>query len=174
MSKDIILTPKEKEIISLAVSVAAGCQPCTLHHLEAARAAGACGQGTTLAITVGADVRRAAAEAMAAWAFDQHGPIVKLTDDCLAQRELLAGLASLAAAFAVNSVAEFERLANEARLIGATDRQIEVAVGIARSIKSVASQKVEAAAQPFLAEPGAVSATKAASGSCGCGIQELR
>jgi AhpD family alkylhydroperoxidase len=31
---------REKEIISVGASVAAGCQPCTRHHVAEARAAG--------------------------------------------------------------------------------------------------------------------------------------
>lgn len=169
MSKDTMLTTQEKEIIALGVSIAAGCQPCTMHHLEAARAAGVCSRGTTLAINIGADVRRAAADAMAAWAIDQHGTVAQLTDEWVAQQGVVRALVSVAAAFAVNSVAQFEKFALEACSLGANDRQLELAVGIARRIKGVASQKIEAAAHRFVPERDLCGAEpKTVSGGCGC------
>ncbi len=166
MSEDTILNTKEKEMIALAASIAAGCQPCTLHHLEAARAAGTCERGATLAVTAGADVRRSAAEAMTAWGIEQLGGAAELPDDWLAQRKLIRALVSVAAAFAVNSVTEFQRFAEEAHHHGATDRQIRLAVSIARKIKAVAAEKLEAAAQQLIAdyEPE----THLVGGRCGC------
>jgi hypothetical protein len=59
-----------------------------------------------------------------------------------------------------------QRFAEEAHHFGATDRQIQVAVAIARKIKEVAAEKVEAAAQQLLAdyEPE----THMVGGRCGC------
>lgn len=152
MSKDALLNTIEKEMIALGVSVAAGCQPCTMHHIEAARAAGTCEKGTTLALTVGADVRRAAAEEMASWAIEQLGGTADVPDDWVRQHELIRALLSAAAAFAVNSVPEFRRYAEEAHNCGATDQQIQLAVTIARKIKGVAAEKMEAVARQVLAE----------------------
>jgi AhpD family alkylhydroperoxidase len=152
MSKDAILNTIEKEMIALGASVAAGCQPCTLHHIEAAGAAGTCDKGMTLAVTVAADVRRAAAEAMASWGIEQLGGTMELPDDWLTQRKLIRALVSAAAAFAVNSVPEFRRYAEEAHHHGATDRQIQLAITIARKIKGVASEKIESVAQQLLAD----------------------
>ncbi len=166
MSEDKILNTAEKEMIALAASIAAGCQPCTLHHLEAARAAGTCEKGTTLAVTAGAEVRRSAAEAMAVWGIEQLGGAAELPGDWVTQRKLIRALVSVAAAFAVNSVPEFQRFAEEAHRYGATDRQIRLAVSIARKIKSVSAEKVEAAAQQLIAdyEPE----THLVGGRCGC------
>ncbi len=152
MSKDAVLTTVEKEIIALGVSVAAGCKPCTTHHIEAARAAGTCEKGTTLALTVAAEVRRAAAEEMASWAIEQLGGTAELPHDWVTQHELIRALVSAAAAFAVNSVPEFRRYAAEAHNHGATDQQIQLAVTIARKIKDVAAEKIEAVARQVLAE----------------------
>ncbi len=33
------ITPKEKELVAVAISVAAGCKPCTDHHVAVARKA---------------------------------------------------------------------------------------------------------------------------------------
>lgn len=152
MSKDTNLNTIEKEMIALGASVAAGCQPCTLHHIEAARAAGTCDKGMTLAVAVAADVGREAAEEMEAWGFEQLGGTADLPDDWLTQRKLIHALVSAAAAFAVNSVPEFRRYAEEAHYNGATDRQIQLAVSIARKIKGAASEKIEAVAQQSLTE----------------------
>jgi AhpD family alkylhydroperoxidase len=35
------LTEKQKELVAVGASIAAGCRPCTTHHVAAARAAGA-------------------------------------------------------------------------------------------------------------------------------------
>ncbi len=166
MSKDAVLNPVEKEMIALGASVAAGCQPCTLHHIEASRAVAACDKGITLAVTVAADARRAAAEEMAAWATEQLGGTAELPGDWVAQRKLIRALISVAAAFAVNSVAGFQRHAEEAHHLGASDQQIQLAVNIARKISSVASEKVEAAAKQVLAayEPE----QHLVGGRCGC------
>jgi len=166
MSEDAILNTSEKEMIALGASIAAGCQPCTMHHIEAARTAGACHKGTTLAISVAADVRRVATEAMSAWGIEQLGGAAELPDEWLAQRKLIRALVSVAAAFAVNSVTEFHRLAEEAHHHGATDRQIRLAVTIARRIKGVASEKVEAAAQQLL--PEYEPEVHLVGGRCGC------
>jgi AhpD family alkylhydroperoxidase len=152
MSKDAVLNTIEKEMIPLAASLAAGCQPCTVHHIEAARAAGTCEKRMTLPLTVSADVRRAAADEMASWAIEQLGGTAELPDDWLRQHELVHALVSAAAAFAVNSVPEFRRYTEEAHHRGATDQQIQLAVSIARKIKGVAAEKIEAVAQQLLAE----------------------
>lgn len=152
MSKDTVLNPMEKEMVALAASVAAGCQPCTVHHIEAARDAGTCDRGITLALTAAAGVRRAATEAMASFALDQFGGKPGLPEDWLAQHKLIQALVSATSAFAVNSVPEFRRYTEEAHRQGATDRQIQMAIAIARKIKGVASEKMEAAAQQLLAD----------------------
>ncbi len=166
MSKNAVLQTIEKEIIALGASVGAGCQPCTAHHIEAARAAGACEKRVTLAVTAAADVRRPAAEEMKAWGIGQIGGAAELPDDWLAQRRLIRSLVSAAAAFAMNSVPEFRRCAEEAHHHGATDQQIQVAVTIARKIKGGAAEKIEAVAQQLLAEYQPEE--QLVGGRCGC------
>ncbi len=163
MSEDAILNPIEKEMIALGVSIAAGCQPCTRHHIKAARAAGTSGREMTLAVTASADIRRAATEAMAAWSIEQLGGATELPGEWLAQQERIRALVSVAAAFAVNSVVQFQLSAEQARHAGATDRQIQLAVAIARKIRGVAAEKVEAAAQELLAPQAQTAASP-----CGC------
>ncbi|HLE29744.1 MAG TPA: carboxymuconolactone decarboxylase family protein [Anaerolineales bacterium] len=41
MTTETSLAPKEAELIAVGASIAAGCQPCTRFHFQAARAAGA-------------------------------------------------------------------------------------------------------------------------------------
>ena len=55
---------KEKEIVALGVSVAAGCRPCTSYHLSAARKAGATDTETADAVKLARRVRDRAAEIM--------------------------------------------------------------------------------------------------------------
>ncbi len=166
MSEDVILNSKQKEMIALGTSIAAGCQPCTTHHLEAARAASVSDKEMTLALAAGAEARRATTQAMVEWAAKQFGGTVELPEDWVAQQKLIHSLVSVAAAFALNSVAEFRRFAEEAHHFGASDRQIRVAVAMGRTIKGAAAEKIEGAAQQLLADYE--SEAHLVGGRCGC------
>ncbi len=169
------LTAKEHELISLSASVAAGCRPCTEHHTKAVREAGACERSLTLAVETALAVRASATRAMDDWAAACQGP--RQTPDAafVAEKRLVAELAAVAAAVAVNSVPDLKAHLEGAAQAGATSEQIRATAGIAASIKKVAEQKITAAlalaageADPCCAPKPGTAASKKVTG-CGCG-----
>ncbi len=135
---------KEKELIGLGASVAAGCVPCTEYHVRSARLAGACDRGIHLAIETALDVRRCATSAMDKWAERCQGSRPELDPEFRAGRKLTQELVSITAAVCVNSVAGLTIHLASARQLGATAEQIRSAIAIARSIKRTAEQKLDA------------------------------
>ena len=58
------LSNTERELTALGVSVAAGCKPCTVHHLRAAREVGVTDEEMKDAVAVALSVRNHATELM--------------------------------------------------------------------------------------------------------------
>ena len=65
MSTVEISTQKEKELVAVAASIASGCVPCTMHHLQSVRQAGGTEAEVLGAIRIALDVRDHATEMMA-------------------------------------------------------------------------------------------------------------
>lgn len=170
-----LLTPKEKALISLTASVAAGCQPCTEQHTKAVREAGACERSLTLAVETALAVRASATKIMDEWAAACQGTRRTPDAEFVSQKRLLAELAAVAAAVAVNSVPDLKAHLESAAQAGATREQICAAVGIAKSIKKTTEQKIDealaissGAAEPCCTpRPEATVSGKATGCSCG-------
>ncbi|MFQ5580927.1 MAG: hypothetical protein ACE5FZ_09970 [Nitrospiria bacterium] len=92
---------------------------------------------------------------------------------------------SIGAALAVNCTTNLETHLQAAQAAGATDRQIQTALGVARAVKNVAGQKVEAVIDTAAAkveegcdddcgcnEDNDSQPAANASGDCGCGEGE--
>jgi AhpD family alkylhydroperoxidase len=140
------LTDKQKELVAVGASIAAGCRPCTTHHVAAARATGAADDDIRAAVDTALAVRDSARNGMAAFADGLLGG----TDSgdcggCRPPRPLLDELVSVAAACAVNSVADLETHLAHARSAGATEAQISITLSIARVVRRVATEKIELA-----------------------------
>jgi AhpD family alkylhydroperoxidase len=163
------LSQKEKEVIAVGASVAAGCKPCTAHHVAAARHAGATDEDITWAVDDALDVRKSATEIMAGVALEQLGGDAGREGPQDSAKPLINELTSAAAAFAVSSTTDLETHVNAARQAGASDRQIELALSVARMIKRVANEKVEAAAEALTGSAAEVQASQAAAPKSGCG-----
>ena len=56
------ITPKEKELAAVGISVATGCKPCTDHHMKAVRKAGASEKEIKQAVADALEVRKDATE----------------------------------------------------------------------------------------------------------------
>lgn len=169
-----IFTEKEKALIALGASVAAGCQPCTEHHIKAARAAGACERGVWLAVETALTVRERATRTMDQWAAQCQGDRPPLDAEFRAERRLIAALASVAAAVAVNSVPDLKAQLDAARQSGATPEQIHAAIAISSAVKRTAEEKLAAASpeQSGAAEPCCAPApARAAEPAAGCGCR---
>ncbi len=170
-----VLSPKEKALISLSASVAAGCQPCTAHHTKGVREAGACERSLTLAVETALAVRASATKVMDDWAAECQGARQAPDGEFIAQKRMVAELGAVAAAVAVNSVPDLKAHLESAAEAGARPEQIRAAIAIANSIKKVAEQKTadalgeaakppEPCCAPKPQAPVAGSAT-----GCGCG-----
>jgi AhpD family alkylhydroperoxidase len=144
MSTDKKLTQKEKELVAVAASIASGCLPCTTQHIKLARETGAADGEVLRSIYIALDVRDNATEIMAETALgnpvneypmrELSGSIGQPVDD----------LISMGAALACNSVAGLEYHMWKARMAGASPRQIQTVMGIARAIRKEAEEKTGA------------------------------
>jgi AhpD family alkylhydroperoxidase len=136
---------KERTLVALGASVAAGCQPCTEHFVRAAREAGACERSIALAVDAAVAVRENATRRMDQWAGRCQGSRPELDPEFRVKKGLAAELASVAAAVCVNSVADLTIHLAAARGLGATAEQVRAAIAIARAVKRTAEEKLEAA-----------------------------
>ncbi len=90
-------------------------------------------------------VRNSATKIMTGLAEKHLGNEPPAEDSCGCDTKPLIGeLVSIGAALAVNCATNLETHLQAARTAGATERQIQTALGVARAIKKVAGQKVEA------------------------------
>jgi AhpD family alkylhydroperoxidase len=144
MSTNGILTHKEKELVAIGASIAAGCQPCTAHHFKAVRQAGATEAEIRQAVDAALCVRNSATKIMTGLAEKHLGNRRVVEEPCCSSKLLIGELVSVGAALAVNCSTNLETHLQAARTVGATDRQIQTALGVARAIKKVAEQKAEA------------------------------
>ena len=162
MSTNGLLTEKEKELVAVGASIAAGCRPCTAYHVRAARTAGADKEEIRQAVNDALDVRRSATASMARLAEKLLGDAPELDATNCSQKSLIGELVSVSAALAVNCVANLETHMTAAWQLGATVRQIQTALDIASSVKSMAGKKAEAAIAKLAEE------SQACAADCGC------
>lgn len=141
-----MLTEKEQELVAISASIAAGCQPCTWYHFRVARTTGAGDEEIRQAVNDALDVRANATKVMAGLAQKRLGG--GLESDTLndSKPSLMSHLAAVSAAYAINCVTNLEKHLAAARGLGATDHQIQTVLGIARAVKNMAGQRIEAAA----------------------------
>ncbi len=138
------ITAKEKELAAVGISVAAGCKPCTDHHIAAVRKAGATDEEIKRAVADAVAVRGRATGLMKAYALAQlgqvgrdggHGP--------LGDTDRVKELVSVGAAFAVNCTSSLRRHLAAAKTIGITDDEIRLILGLAAFIKGKGASHVD-------------------------------
>ncbi len=167
MSTNGRLTQKEKELIAVGASVTAGCQPCTIHHFKAVREAEATEAEIRQAVDDALCVRNNATKIMTGLAEKHLGNGDVAEEPCCSEKSLLGELVSIAAALAVNCTTNLETHLQAAQAAGATDHQIQTALGIARNIKKVAGEKVETAVKAAT-QPIEAKADSDCDDDCGC------
>ncbi len=168
MPNEIELNQKEQSLIAVGASVAAGCRPCTAYHVKAARSAGACDRSIALAIETAVAGRKSATAAMDGWAEQCQGARPDIDDEFRTQKQMIAELTSVATAVAVNSVPDLQKHLTAARGQGVRAEQIHIAIEIARKIKRIAEEKIEA----ILQKPGGDAPLAAAMGQGCCGSSQ--
>ena len=141
------ITPKEKELAAVAISVAAGCKPCTDHHVKVARKARASDAEIRQAADNALAIRRTAADIMEGHASAHLGkkseqPRFEAAGDV----SRVEALASLGVAFAVNCVSSLEHYLAAAEIAGVPQDDISQIVELAAFIKQKAASHVERAA----------------------------
>lgn len=164
-----MLTEKEKELIAIGASVAAGCQPCTQYRVKTARTAGACDRSLTLAVETALAVRQSATSTMDDWAGQCQGARPPVDSAFREEKRRIAELTAVAAAFAVNSVPDLRARLEAARQCGATQEQFRVAIAIAGMVKKAAEEKVTAFLGELSGDAGSCCAAPAQPAGCGCG-----
>lgn len=136
------LTPKEKQLVSVGASLAAGCKLCADYHFKKVRKAGATDEEVEQAMTDAIAVRDGARKIM-----EWHG--LKLLGRKLLGQEgeppvgegdttRMTVLVSIASAFAVNCTSSLEKYIERARRLGVADDDVRSAVEIGRFIKGKA------------------------------------
>ena len=148
------ITVKEKELVAVGISVAAGCKPCTDYHLKAARKARASDSDIEHAVAYAVAVRERATQVMQAYALSQlgdagHGDEPVPTK--LSNR--VRTLVSIGAAFGVNCVTSLEGQLAMAEGTDISRDDIEKVIKLAAFIKRQAASHVERLAG--LSEQGA-------------------
>jgi AhpD family alkylhydroperoxidase len=139
-----MLNDKDRELIGIGASIAAGCQPCANFHLRAAGIAGASDAEIRQAVNAALSVSRHATEGMARLAAQHSGAPISEPFGCQ-EKPLVGELVSISAACAVNSVPDLETHITAARRLGATEEQILSAIKIASAVKGTAEGKVQEA-----------------------------
>jgi len=166
------LSLEQKELVAVAASVGAGCQPCVSHHLGAGAKAGLDGERLLAAVTSAERVTAEAAVAMGDHVRGKLGP--ELISPALLSR-LEEALASLGAALGANDAASIKRQLQAALELGASRSQLQQAIETARTVQENAARIHLREAERLLdslAQSVAPAENEAESGSgCGCGAE---
>jgi AhpD family alkylhydroperoxidase len=168
MSTSGLLTEKEQELVAVGASVAAGCRPCTAHHVRAARAAGADKEEIRQAVNDALGVRRSASDIMARLAAKYLGDAPAEEALHVSERSLMGELVSVGAALAVNCAISLETHLSAAYEQGASVRQIQTALGIARAVKNMAAKKADEVVTKIAGE------SQVCGGDCSCRTDTTR
>ncbi|NQU56400.1 MAG: carboxymuconolactone decarboxylase family protein [Rhodospirillales bacterium] len=139
---------KERELVAVGASVAAGCKPCTDYHFKAARKAKLSDDEIRQAINNAMSVRQSALEIMKDYGLQYLGEGVDVPADNGGESTRIRELVAVAAAFAVNCTSNLERHLGAAKTLGITDDEIDEVIKLARFIKGKAASHVEKIVTP--------------------------
>jgi AhpD family alkylhydroperoxidase len=141
------LTYKEKELVAVGASVAAGCIPCTQYHMKEVRTAGATTEEISSAVDAALCVKGSTRGIMEKAAYAALGlPKEEELPCCAGPTDRLRELVSIAAAVAVNCPTNFHKHVEAGRTVGVRDDEIQLVVGLAKIIRGKAMEKMDAAA----------------------------
>ena len=136
------LSVKEKELVSVGVSLAAGCKTCANFHFKKVRGAGASDEEIEQAMTDGIAVRDKAKKIMERQGFRLLGLKFSRTEegeeDNATETSRMKELVSIASAYAVNCTSSLKKHLATARSIGVAEDEIEAVLDLARFIKGQA------------------------------------
>ncbi len=138
-----MMTLKEKELVAVAISVVAGCKPCTDYHLKAVRKAKATEIEIQRAIADAISVRASAQQVMESYGLGELDVAHGVNERSDGKTRRLTELVSVGAAFAVNCTTNLAKHRAVAATIGITDDELQAVVRLARLIKAKAASHVE-------------------------------
>lgn len=152
MTKEV-LSQKEKELIAVGGSVAAGCVKCSHYHFRQAFEQGA-NQDEVLRAVIGAtEVINDSMEILQSTAYElmdiERDEVTTGTNEAT---DSLTALIKLAAAVAVNNVANTRRHIEAANRLGASSAEIHLAIKLAKVIQNRAGEFVDEEIEEFTAE----------------------
>lgn len=135
------LTKLDKELVAVAVSVAAGCRPCTTHHLAEVRRAGATDTDIEKAVAGAVCVRTSATEGMRRQALG----LPPAEDGCgCGMTDPLAELVAVGASLAVNCTSNLDKHLTAARVLGVPQDHLDEVIALVAFIRSKAVGHAEA------------------------------
>ncbi|MBP2316510.1 carboxymuconolactone decarboxylase family protein [Azospirillum soli] len=135
------LTMLDKELVAVAVSVAAGCRPCTTYHLMEARREGATDAEIEKAVAGAVCMRSSASEGMRRHALDQS----PAKDGCgCATTDARAELIAVGASLAVNCTSNLDKHLAAARALGVPQDHLDEVAALVALIRSKAINHAEA------------------------------
>jgi AhpD family alkylhydroperoxidase len=146
------LSQKEKELVAVGASVAAGCIPCTEYHLKEVKGAGATTQEITAAIDAALCVKGSTRGIMEQVAYKALGvPREEQPSCCAGPTDRMKELVSIAAAVAVSCPTNLRKHVDAGRSVGVRDEEIQLVAGLARMIRGKATEKVDDATKELSA-----------------------
>jgi hypothetical protein len=114
--------------------------------IRAARAAGACERGISLAIETGLYAGTSATRTMASWAESEQGAAPELDTEFRVEKEKITALILAGASLAANSTELLGRYVGEAEAVDWSRGQIDAALVAAHTVSRTAATKIEATA----------------------------
>ena len=138
------ITPKEKEVSAVGISVAAGCMPCTNYHVKAAREAGASNEEMRQAVAYAVLLQKSSLRIMEEYAMARLGQRKhegELDHPDVTGR--LKELVMVGVAFAANSLPNLKKHLAAAESVGISQQEIAEILKLAKFIKEKGASHVE-------------------------------
>ena len=136
------ITRTEKELAAVAISIAAGCKPCTDFHMKAVRETGASAAQIRHAVQQAAAVREAAGGIMLTYGLAHLGDAAEPpAEPAAADRQTV--LTGLGAAFAVNCTSSLDQYIAAAGAVAVETGEIVEIAKLARFIKGKGASHVD-------------------------------
>jgi len=139
------ITAKEKELVAVGISVAAGCKPCTDYHVKAVRKARASDEEIRQAVADALSVRNSAMKIMEAYALAHLVGEKRQGSEpgTAGETNRLKELVSIGAAFGVNCVSSLEKHLAAAENMGISPEDVTKILKLSAFIKEKAASHVE-------------------------------
>ncbi len=139
----MVMTPKERELVAVGVSVAVGCWTCTNFHTREAHTVGAAEADIRRAIVRAVEIRRTAANMIEAHAIARLEGLSGTEDAAAAATESrLGALVSVGAALAAACPVNLKVALAAADTVGVTEDEVTEIATLATFIRSKAASNV--------------------------------